>query len=118
IPTTLTPTLIVLPFIALAGSVLLTLPQALAFTLAPPGTEGVSAGIVDMSRGVGLVLGPIAVGAAVTMSSSSLFSATKGYAAMWPVIGVATLASVPLLRYLERQGNVDTSSATGLRAPV
>ncbi len=118
IPTTLTPSLVALPFVALAGAILLTLPQALAFSVAPTGSEGASAGIVDVSRGIGLVLGPLAVGAAVTWTSSSLFSATHGYAAMWPVIGVATLLSVPLLRYLERQGNVETSSATGLRAPV
>ena len=118
IPTTLTPGLIPLPVVALAGAVLLTLPQALAFTIAPRGSEGASAGIVDVSRGVGLVLGPVAVGAAVTWTSTSLFSETHGYAAMWVVIGVATLLSVPLLRYLERQGNVETSSATGLRAPV
>jgi MFS family permease len=97
LPSTLAPELVLLPFVALAGSVLLTLPQALAFLLAPAGSEGVAAGIIDTSRGLGVVLGPLAVGYAVRYSGS-LFPATHGYAAMWPVIGVATLLAVPMLR--------------------
>jgi hypothetical protein len=118
IPTTITPSLILLPFAALAGALLLTLPQALAFTLAPEGALGATAGLIDVSRGLGLVLGPLIVGFAVSTSSTSLFEATHGYAAMWPVIGVAVLLSVPLLRRIETQGNVATSSAAALRAPV
>lgn len=121
IPTTLTPMLVGLPFVALAGAILLTLPQALAFTLAPAGTQGAAAGLVDVSRGVGVVLGPIAVGTAVTLSSSFL-PGTNGYAAMWPVIGIMVLLSVPVLRRLDpavrAQGSEVTSSAGGLRAPV
>src|SRR3954469_3889510 len=83
IPTTLTPLLVMLPFVALAGAVLLTLPQALAFTLAPAGGQGAAAGLVDVSRGLGLVLGPLVVGVAVS-GSSSVLTATHGYAAMWP----------------------------------
>jgi hypothetical protein len=69
---------------------------------------------------VGVVLGPVVVGAAVSLSSS-LFSATNGYAAMWPVIGVVVLLSVPVLRRLDpavRYGSDVTSSNDGLRAPV
>src|SRR5207244_5023809 len=62
---TLTPLLIGLPVVALAGAIVMTLPQALAFTLAPLGSEGAAAGVQDFSRGLGLVLGPIAVGAAI-----------------------------------------------------
>jgi hypothetical protein len=116
IPTTITPSLFLLPFVALAGSVLLTLPQALAFTLAPAGGQGAAAGLVDVSRGLGLVLGPLVVGAAVS-GSSSFFTATHGYAAMWPVIGLAVLLSVPLLRRLDP--SVSTAvSLGGTRSPV
>jgi Na+/melibiose symporter-like transporter len=100
LPTSLGPEVVLLPFVALAGSVLLTLPQALAFLVAPSGAEGVAAGLVDVSRGLGIVLGPLLVGWAVRFSGG-LFSATHGYAALWPVIGVATLLAVPLLRRLE-----------------
>jgi MFS family permease len=78
----------------------LTLPQALAFTLAPRGSEGAAAGVQDFSRGLGLVLGPIAVGVAIDAFHSQLGS-THGYAAMWPVIGIPVLASLLFLRTMQ-----------------
>jgi hypothetical protein len=91
---------IALPFVALAGSILLTLPPALAFLLAPAGGEGAAAGLLDFSRGVGVVLGPLIVGAVVTGTADGWFAATHGYAAMWPVIGLAVLLTLPILRQL------------------
>jgi MFS family permease len=109
-PQTLEPMLFALPFVALAGAVLMTLPQALAFTVAPPGSEGAAAGLLDFSRGIGLLLGPIAVGAAIEASRSQL-DATNGYAIMWPVIGIAVLASVVFLRRLEPRGEAALASS-------
>jgi MFS family permease len=100
LPRSLPPLLIGLPPVALAGAIVLTLPQALAFTLAPAGSEGAAAGLQDFSRGVGVVLGPIAVGAAVGVSQH-LFDSTHGYAAMWPVIGLPVLLAGFLLKPLE-----------------
>jgi MFS family permease len=97
IPTTVPPMLLILPVGAIAGAMLMTLPQALAFTLAPDASHGAAAGLVDFSRGVGLVLGPLFVGAAVSAFSGTL-SATSGYAIMWPAIGIPVLLSVLLLR--------------------
>ena len=97
---TLLPLLIGLPVVALAGAVVLTLPQALAFTLAPVGGEGAAAGLQDFSRGLGVVLGPIAVGAAVGVSQP-LFESTHGYASMWLVIGLPVLLAAFLLKPLE-----------------
>jgi MFS family permease len=102
IPTSLGPMLLILPVCAFAGSILMTLPQALAFTLAPEGSEGAAAGLVDFSRGVGVVLGPAAVGGMVGLFSHSL-SSTSGYAVMWPTIGVPVLLSLVLLRRFENQ---------------
>jgi len=102
-PHTLTPLLIGLPFVALAGSIMLTLPQALAFSLAPRGSEGAAAGLQDFSRGLGVVLGPIAVGVAVGALHSQ-FSSTHGYAAMWLVIGIPVLASLFFLRTVQPRG--------------
>jgi MFS family permease len=103
VPHTLPPLLIALPAIALAGAIVLTLPQALAFTLAPVGSEGVAAGLQDFSRGVGVVLGPIAVGVAVGVSRP-VFSSTHGYASMWLVVGLPLLLAAILLRPLETGG--------------
>jgi MFS family permease len=105
VPDSLPPLLIGLPFVALAGAIVLTLPQALAFTLAPVGSEGAAAGLQDFSRGLGVVLGPIAVGAVVG-ASQTVFSSTHGYASMWPVIGVPVLLAAFLLSSLET-GNVE-----------
>jgi hypothetical protein len=78
------PLVVRLPVVALSGTVVMTLPQALAFTLAPSGSEGAVAGFQDFWRGVGVVLGPVAVavGIAIALSSTRL-TATHGYAAMW-----------------------------------
>jgi MFS family permease len=100
LPRSLAPLLIGLPFVALAGSIVLTLPQALAFTLAPPGSEGAAAGLLDFSRGVGVVLGPVAVGAAVGLFEP-VFESTNGYAVMWLVIGIPVLLAGVLLKPLE-----------------
>lgn len=100
VPHTLAPLLVGLPFVALAGAVVLTLPQALAFTLAPAGSEGAAAGLQDFSRGVGVVLGPVVVGAAVGLSRG-LFESTHGYATMWIVIGLPVLLAAALLKPLE-----------------
>jgi len=97
IPTTATPMTILLPIGAIAGAMLMTLPQALAFTLAPEAGQGAAAGLVDFSRGVGVVLGPVLIGAAVA-GSSSVLSSTHGYAIMWPAIGLPVLASLLVLR--------------------
>ncbi len=100
VPRTLPPLLIGLPVVALAGAVVLTLPQALAFTLAPAGSEGAAAGLQDFSRGIGVVLGPIAVGAAIG-ASKSFFDSTHGYASMWLVIGAPVLLAAILLKPLD-----------------
>jgi MFS family permease len=97
---TLVPILIGLPFVALAGAIVLTLPQALAFTLAPDGSEGAAAGLQDFSRGVGVVLGPVVVGAVIGLSRPA-FESTHGYASMWLVIGVPVVLAAILLRRLE-----------------
>ncbi|HYX88176.1 MAG TPA: MFS transporter [Gaiellaceae bacterium] len=102
-PHTLVPLLIGLPFVALAGAVVMTLPQALAFTLAPLGSAGAAAGLLDFSRGLGVVLGPIVVGAAIGVFRGE-FGSTHGYAVMWPVISLPVLASVPILRMLQLRG--------------
>ncbi|HEX3824228.1 MAG TPA: MFS transporter [Mycobacteriales bacterium] len=108
IPTTPTPMLIDLPVGALTGSMLMTLPQALAFTLAPGASQGAAAGLVDFSRGVGVVLGPVLVGAAVA-NSTSFLSSTHGYAIMWPVIGLPVLLSLLVLRKLSVDAPVEAT---------
>jgi hypothetical protein len=54
----------------------------------------------DFSRGVGLVLCPVVVGAVVT-ATHGLFGSTDGYASMWLVIGTPVLLAAILLTRLE-----------------
>src|SRR5262249_30881869 len=108
---TLTPLLIGLPVVALAGAIVLTLPQALAFTLAPRGSEGAAAGLLDFSRGVGVVLGPVVVGIAVGIAEP-LFESTDGYGVMWPVIGIPVLLAAFLLKPLEEARSEEVPAPT------
>jgi hypothetical protein len=72
-------------------------------TLAPAGSEGAAAGLLDFSRGVGVVLGPVVVGTAVGVFAP-VFDSTAGYAVMWPVIGIPVLLAGVLLKPLEEEG--------------
>lgn len=116
-PRSLAPMLPALPLVALAGAVVMTLPQTLAFSVAPPGAEGAAAGIQDFSRGVGVVLGPILVGGAIDLFRDQL-SATSGYAAMWPVIGVPVLLGVAIVGVVRVPDTDDATPAPrGRRSP-
>jgi hypothetical protein len=65
--------------------------------------------LLDFSRGIGVVLGPILVGAAVDVFPGT-FASTHGYAVMWPVIGIPVLATVLLLRTFEPQAETAPGS--------
>jgi MFS family permease len=90
------PLLAVLPVVALAGAVLMTLPYGLLMQLTPAGSEGAVSGLFNLSRAVGIVLGPIVVGTAIDVGGS-FFPATHGYGAMWLAIGVPIVLSLAFL---------------------
>ncbi len=96
------PLLVGLPFVALAGAVVMTLPYGMLVQLAPPGAEGAVSGLFGFSRALGAVLGPIVVGVSVDVLEP-LFPATNGYGAMWVAIGVPILLSLPVLAALRRE---------------
>ena len=90
------PMLLALPFVALAGAVLMTLPYGLLVKLTPAGAEGSVSGLFNVSRAIGVILGPIAVGVAIDVLAP-LFPATHGYGAMWVVVGVPIVLSLAFL---------------------
>lgn len=94
--------LAILP-IAVGGGVLLSLPYALLQPLMPEDRHGALTGFYSVSRGVGIMLGPLLAGLAVT-AGGSVFSSTQGYAATWIVCGLAALASLPVLRRVRDEG--------------
>jgi MFS family permease len=101
--TTFRPAIIaVVPFICVGGGVMMSLPYALLQPLMPEERHGALTGYYSASRGVGVVLGPLLGGVAISVGSGIL-SSTKGYSAMWLVCGVAALAAVPLIQRVRRR---------------
>jgi MFS family permease len=94
--------LIGLPFIALAGAVVMTLPYGILAGMAPAGAEGALSGLFGFSRALGAVLGPIVVGVAIDVLSP-VFPATNGYGAMWVAIGAPILLSLPFLNAIRSE---------------
>ncbi len=90
------------PFIAIGGGTLMTLAYAVLMPLMPEDQHGALTGYYSMSRGVGIVLGPILAGIAIELTKSGVFTATKGFQAMWIVCAVAEFASMPFLIALRR----------------
>jgi len=84
------------PLIAIAGGAAFALPYALLMRLMPSKSHGTMAGLFDVSSGVGTLLGPTVAGAAIGLMHP-LFTSTRGYGAMWPVLSVAVLVSTVLL---------------------
>jgi MFS family permease len=87
------------PVVAFGGGVLMTLPFALLMPLMPSGHHGAVTGYYSVSRGIGITLGPVLAGAAISLGRP-LLESTDGYAAMWGVCAAAVLLSIPVLRSL------------------
>lgn len=81
----------------LAAVIVMTLPYALLMERLPGTSHGAAAGLFAISRGAGLLAGPLLAGLAVQLSAPALED-TEGYAAIFGVAAVALLASIPLLR--------------------
>lgn len=87
--------------VAFAAVVLLTLPYALLMDLLPDHDQhGAGASLFGVSRGIGVLTGPLLAGVAIQVTSGwevGAFAATSGYAAAFAVAGLFLLASIPLL---------------------
>jgi MFS family permease len=85
--------------VAIAGGMVMTLAWGLLFKLMPAEDRGAISGLATTTKGVGLVIGPLAAGAAVELLRGEL-SATQGYQALWPVLGAPILIVMPLVAML------------------
>jgi MFS family permease len=92
----------IMPLVAFGGGMILTLPYAILMPLMPEGEHGLITGFYSFSRGLGILLGPLLAGIAITVMRP-LLSSTHGYAAMWLVCGAAILASLPFVPTLKRR---------------
>ena len=86
--------LVAIFLVAIAGGLVMTLAWGLLFTLMPDDARGGVAGLATTTKGLGLIVGPLAAGAAIDL---------LGYRALWPVCGVLVLLSVPLVLSLARR---------------
>ena len=90
----------------MAGGVVMTLAWALLFKVMPATDRGTITGLATTTKGLGLVIGPLAAGAAIDIFHS-YFRSTDGYAVIWPVVAIPVLAVIPLVALLaEAEGDL------------
>jgi maltose/moltooligosaccharide transporter len=90
--------------VSIGGGAVLTLAWGLLFKLMPAEDRGAIAGLATTTKGIGLLTGPLFAGAAVDLLAPT-FESTRGYQALWPILGVPVLLVIPLvgrLRAAER----------------
>jgi MFS family permease len=85
--------------VAIAGGSVMTLAWALLFKLMPAQDRGAISGLATTTKGIGLLIGPLLAGAVIDLLRPHL-EATDGYQALWPVLGIPILLSIPLVAML------------------
>ena len=91
----------VLPLIAVSGGIVMALPYALLVPMMPESQHGLLSGFYSLSRGLGLMAGPLVAGVAIeTMQALGAPFGAQGFSAMWLAAGGLVLATVPLSRRL------------------
>jgi Major Facilitator Superfamily. len=85
--------------VSIAGGAVMTLAWGLVFKLMPAEHRGTISGLATTTKGVGLIIGPIAAGATIDLVGPYL-SSTDGYQVLWPILGIPILAVIPLVRHM------------------
>jgi predicted MFS family arabinose efflux permease len=91
-----------MPFIAIGGGTVMTMAYALLMPLMPKDEHGALTGFYSISRGVGIVSGPILAGVLIWLTQDGIFKATNGFQAMWIVCAAATFGSLLFLRRMAK----------------
>jgi MFS family permease len=87
-----------IPLISASAGVMMALPYAMLIPMMPRAGHGLLTGLYSMSRGTGIVLGPLLAGAAVQAQRTlDTPLGTAEFSALWLVAGALLLASVPLV---------------------
>lgn len=94
--------------VVLAGGVaavtVMTLPFALLMELLPARDHGAGSALFGVSRGLGLLCGPLVAGACIALLGDGLFEDTRGYGAIFVVASVCVLATIPILLKVDPRG--------------
>jgi Na+/melibiose symporter-like transporter len=95
--------LLMIPLISASAGIMMALPYAMLIPMMPRAGHGLLTGVYSMSRGIGVVAGPLLAGVAIE-AQGALGSplGTVDYSALWLVAGALLLASVPLLGDMTR----------------
>jgi MFS family permease len=102
--------------VAIAGGTVMTLAWGLLFKLMPPDERGAISGLATTTKGLGLLVGPLAAGAAIDILRPHL-QETEGYEALWPVLGVPIILAIPLVWRLRRAEAAATPAARSAPRP-
>ncbi|MGE0248790.1 MAG: MFS transporter [Thermoleophilia bacterium] len=87
------------PLIGASAGIMMALPFAMLIPMMPAAGHGLLTGVYSMSRGVGVIAGPLLAAAAITAQNAlDLPLGTVSYSALWLVAGLLLVASVPLVR--------------------
>jgi MFS family permease len=92
-----------IPFVAIGGGTVMTLAYAVLVPMMPEHEHGALTGFYSLSRGIGIVLGPILAGILIHLTAHGPFQATQGFQAMWIVCAAATFASLPFVWRMRRK---------------
>jgi MFS family permease len=102
-----------IPLIAIGGGTVMTLAYALLMPLMPENEHGTLTGFYSLSRGIGIVVGPILAGVLIAVTSNGPFESTQGFQAMWIVCAAGAFGSIPFVRRLRRAVDRDTVLEAG-----
>ncbi len=92
-----------IPFIAVGGGAVMTLAYAILMPLMPENEHGALTGFYSVSRGLGIIAGPILAGLVISLAGTGPFGATRGFQAMWLVCAGAAFASLFFVRRMRRE---------------
>lgn len=104
------------PIIAFGGGLVMTLPYAILIPLMPKEAHGILTGFYSLSRGLGVMLGPLFAGVAIQLLKEP-FASTHGFAAMWIVISGAILVSIPVLERMSHREREHARRSSGRAQP-
>jgi len=96
--------------VSIAAGTVMTLAWGLLFKVMPASDRGAVSALALMTKGAGLLVGPLVVGAAIDIFKPYLES-TDGYAVVWPTVAIPILAAIPLVVLLAEAERVRDRAA-------
>lgn len=100
-----------IPFVAVGGGTVMTMAYAMLVPLMPENEHGALTGFYSISRGAGIVLGPVLAGILIAVTKGSVYRNTQGFQAMWIVCAAASFLSLWFLRSMTRAQGDDRNGA-------